>query len=240
MEKEIWKDVLGYEGLYEVSNMGSVRSLDRITEGRNGKIYRKKGKILKLFLNGDGYRRVMLHKDFIQKTHTVHKLVAIAFLNHNPCGHKEVVNHKDFNRINNKVSNLEITSQRENTNKKHIKSSSKFVGVSFYKKSNLWISAIVKDGKRIYLGSFNSEKEASDFYENALLAIKNGKEINRKVRDKISSYKYVTFQKGVNKWRAGSNRGNMKYLGYFSTELEAKEAVDNYLKNKQNTTQCVV
>lgn len=240
MEQEIWKDVLGYEGFYQISNMGSIRSLDRVSIGKNGVKYIRKGRVLKFGMTKFGYYIVVLHKNLNQRTFTVHKLMAINFLNHIPCGHKEVVNHKDFDRLNNKISNLEITSQRENTNKKHIKSSSKFVGVSFYKKSNLWISAIVKDGKRVYLGSFNSEKEASDFYENALLAIKNGKEINRKVREKVSGYKYVTFQKGVNKWKAGHNYGDMKHLGYFNTELEAKEAVDNFLKDKQNTTQCVV
>ena len=239
MEKEIWKDVLGYEGLYEISNMGNIRSLTRVVITKKGNKRVRQGKVLRFGLTR-GYKIVCLTNNKKARTFTVHKLMAINFLNHTPCGHKEVVNHKDFDRLNNKISNLELISQRENTNKKHIKSSSKFVGVTFSKKRNIWSSAIVKEGKRIYLGSSNSEEEASNLYENALLAIENGGEINRKVREKVSGYKYVTFQKGVNKWKAGHNYGDMKHLGYFNTELEAKEAVDNFLKNKQNTTQCVV
>jgi hypothetical protein len=181
MEKEIWKDVLGYEGLYEVSNMGNIRSLDRVTEGRDGKIYLKKGRVLKFFANRNGYGIAVLHKDFIQKTHTVHKLVAMAFLNHTPCGHKEVVNHIDFNKLNNKLSNLEIVSQRENTNKKHLKSFSKFTGVSFCKKRNLWTSRITIGNKMMYLGSFNSEDEASKMYQNALISLDKGEKIITKV-----------------------------------------------------------
>lgn len=232
MEKEIWKDILGYEGFYQISNMGRVRSLDRIIKRKDGGSFIKKGKVLIPSLTYFGYPIVVLYKNTKPKTHTVHKLMAISFLNHIPCGHKQVINHKDFNKLNNKLSNLEIISQRENTNKKHIKSSSNFTGVSFSKKNNCWISSIHIGSKRIYLGSCSTEKEASKLYEDALLAIEKREEINRKVRKKVSKYKYVTFQKKTNRWKAGHNYGDMKYIGYFNTELEAKEAVDNYLKNK--------
>lgn len=240
MEKEIWKDVLGYEGLYEISNMGNIRSLDRTIVTKRKNIRIKKGKILAPQKTTVGYYIVVLHKDLKQKSFAVHKLMAVNFLNHKPCGYKEVVNHKDFDKLNNKLSNLELVSQRENTNQKHLDSLSKFTGVSFSKERNCWVSHIYFGNKNIYLGSCSSEEEASELYENALLSIQNGEEISRKVRSKISSYKYVSFEKRTNKWKAGFNYGDMKHLGYFRTELEAKEAVDNYLKNKQNTTQCVV
>lgn len=236
MEKEIWKDVLGYEGLYEISNMGNIRSLDRTIVTKRKNIRIKKGKILTPTKTAVGYYVVVLHKDLKQKSFSVHKLMAITFLNHVPCGYKEVVNHKDFDKLNNKLSNLELVSQRENTNQKHLDSLSKFTGVTFSKERNCWVSRIHFGNKNVYLGSCSSEEEASELYENALLSIQNGEEISRKVRSKISSYKYVSFQKRINKWKAGFNYGNMKHLGYFNTELEAKEAVDNYLKNKQNTT----
>ena len=181
-----------------------------------------------------------MHKNFKQKTNTIHKLVAIAFLDHKPCGYKEVVNHKDFDKSNNKASNLELISQRENTNRKHLESSSRFIGVTFCKKTKMWRSHITFGGKMTYLGACISEEEASELYKNALVSLNKGEEIFKKVRKKVSNFKYITFQKGVNKWKAGHNYKDMKYLGYFDTELEAKEAVDNYLKNKQNTTQCVV
>jgi uncharacterized protein YlbG (UPF0298 family) len=240
MEQEIWKNVLGYEGLYQISNMGNIKSLDRVIQRKDGRNYIKKGRVLNFSLTSWGYKIAVLYKNTEQKTYLVHKLMAINFLNHVPCGHKKVVNHKDFNRLNNKLSNLEIVSQRENTNKKHLESSSKFTGVSFSKKTNSWTSSIHIEGEKVYLGSCKSEEEASELYEKALIALNKKEEIYRKVRKKVSTFKYVTFQKGADRWKAGHNYGDMKHLGYFNTELEAKEAVDNYLKNKQNTTQCVV
>lgn len=101
--EEIWKDVVGYEGFYEVSNLGRVRSLRE---------HVPKGKILTPFDNG-GYDRVTFRINYKQKNLLVHRLVAKAFIP-NPCN-KEVVNHKDGNKKNNCVSNLEWVTKEENT-----------------------------------------------------------------------------------------------------------------------------
>lgn len=97
MKKEIWKDVPGYEGLYQVSNLGNVRSLN----------YRNKGEIrlLSQAVNKKGYKHVGLHKDKITTTFQVHRLVAIVFIS-NP-KNLPVVNHKDWNPGNNCADNLE-------------------------------------------------------------------------------------------------------------------------------------
>ena len=98
---EIWKDIKGYEGYYQVSNYGRVKSLDRYVEYNTGYMYLKKGKILNLCKYSNGYYFVNLSKDNVQKQIMVHRLVAQAFIPnpHNyPC-----VNHKDENKQNNFV-----------------------------------------------------------------------------------------------------------------------------------------
>ena len=97
MKKEYWKPVVGYEGLYEVSNWGRVKSLNYNHTG--------KGKILKQHQCMDGYKSVMLYKDGKRKIILVHRLVAQAFIP-NPNDYKEV-NHKDEDKTNNSVDNLE-------------------------------------------------------------------------------------------------------------------------------------
>ena len=157
---EEWRSIENYEG-YQVSNLGNVKSLKS-----------SKKRILKKTLDDNGYHKVSLYNVGICKTHFVHQMVAIAFLNHKTCGHKLVVNHIDFDRINNNISNLEIVSQRENSNKRHIKSSSKYVGVSWYNRDNKWQSRIVIDGTRKHLGIFKDELQAANAYQTALKNIK--------------------------------------------------------------------
>lgn len=111
--KEIWKDIEGYEGLYQVSNLGRVKSLP--TQRNIGWAnYTSKEKILKQCKNKYGYLTVCLHKGDSQKLHRVHRLVAIAFID-NPNGYK-CVNHKDEDKTNNNISNLEFCSYSYNVN----------------------------------------------------------------------------------------------------------------------------
>lgn len=108
---EEWKDVVGYEGYYQVSNYGRVKSIQRSVW--NGKGYFiNNGKILKQAKNKKGYPIVYLSKNAKQKTITVHRLVALAFIS-NP-QNKPQVNHIDGNKKNNNVSNLEWCSNQEN------------------------------------------------------------------------------------------------------------------------------
>lgn len=109
---EIWKDIKGYEGLYQVSNLGNVRSVDRIVL-RNGIQVPRKGKILNQIKFGD-YLTVHLSKNGIKKHFRIHRLVAEAFLS-NP-DNLPIVNHKDYNVFNNNVDNLEWCSYKYNNN----------------------------------------------------------------------------------------------------------------------------
>ena len=167
---EIWKPIKGFEGIYEVSNYGNVKSLNRID--RIGR--RKKGIKLKLIIDSDGYYRVNLYNYSVSNKNThaqVHVLVAIAFLGHKSCGYELVVNHKDFDRLNNFIDNLEIITTRKNTDLKHIPSSSKYVGVHFHKRSGKWVSRIVIKRKRVHLGVFTNEYDAHLAYQKALSEI---------------------------------------------------------------------
>lgn len=104
--KEIWKEVVGYEGLYEVSNKGNVRSLNF---GRMGII-----KNLSFENTKYGYKRVILTKNRVHKKMFVHRLVAEAFIpNHE---NKPCVDHINTDRGNNKVENLQWVTQKENSN----------------------------------------------------------------------------------------------------------------------------
>ena len=151
---EVYKDVIGYEGIYQVSNFGNVKN--------------NKEKQLKLSKNSSNYLLAGLRINKVTKSVYVHQLVAQSFLNHKRCGHKLVVNHIDFDKTNNKLDNLEIVTARENSNQKHLKSSSKYVGVSWHKRFNKWVSRITINGKNKHLGYFTNELEASKSYKIAL------------------------------------------------------------------------
>lgn len=100
-ENEVWKDIENYEGLYQVSNLGRVRSLDR----KDAQGHRLKGKVLSSGLNSRGYLIVILYRDGGTKNKTVHRLVASAFIP-NPDNLPQI-NHRDEDKTNNAVSNLE-------------------------------------------------------------------------------------------------------------------------------------
>lgn len=107
----IWKDVKGYEGLYKVSNTGEVKTLERKVIRVNGRPLNHKERILSQTINRYGYKCVSLEKGGKRVSKTVHRLVMFAF------GSKEVketVNHKDGNKLNNNINNLEWATVKEN------------------------------------------------------------------------------------------------------------------------------
>ena len=116
---EIWKPVPNYEGFYEASNLGRIRSITRVKpfKCRYGKIVPReyKGKILKPTFDGRHmYLQVTLSKDGIQKRELIHRIIAKTFIN-NPYNLPEV-NHKDEDKMNNSVSNLEWCDHKYNNN----------------------------------------------------------------------------------------------------------------------------
>ena len=106
-----WKDIKGYEGLYQISNTGQVKSLGRYQKGRFGNLSFYKEKILKMSPI-DGYKAVCLCKDAKGKTHWVHKLVAHHFIDNKE--NKPQINHIDGDKKNNNYENLEWCTYHEN------------------------------------------------------------------------------------------------------------------------------
>lgn len=155
---EIWKDVVGYEGYYQVSNLGRVRSLDIIDI--NGR--RHKGKILKNCII-DKYYGVYLCKNGERKTHLIHRLVAQAFLpnpnNLKEVGHKDEKNLGNSNECNNQIDNLEWTTTKDNANMPHRKkrlsekNKGRFYGLNCNAKSIICEDKI-----------FTSIKECAEYY----------------------------------------------------------------------------
>ena len=108
---EEWRDIVGYEDYYMVSNIGRVKSKDRIRENGKG-AYLHKGRILKQTNTSTGYKSVKLCLDGKDKTFKVHRLVAIAFIPNTD--NKPFINHIDGNPLNNTLDNLEWVTNREN------------------------------------------------------------------------------------------------------------------------------
>lgn len=153
---EIWKDVVGYEGLYEVSDMGNVRKLPTKT-------------IMSQHISPKGYCRLFLRKNGKSTGKSVHRLVLESFKglkNGTP------VNHIDKIKRNNRLDNLEATTNRENITHYY---GSKFTGAYKTKHGISWRSEIRVNGKRHYLGCFPSQEMAHEAYVMALqkMNIKN-------------------------------------------------------------------
>ena len=100
MKKEVWKSIPNYEELYEVSSLGNLLSL------RNNKLLHPSKE--------HGYLKTSLRKDGKQRNFAIHQLVAMAFLGHIPCRHKLIVDHINENKLDNRVENLQIITNKEN------------------------------------------------------------------------------------------------------------------------------
>jgi hypothetical protein len=169
--EEVWKDVVGYDGLYEVSNMGRVRSVDRYVNsgGKNNecRLSLKKGKILKASPTKRGYTRVSLSNKSKTNQVMIHRIVAMAFLE--KINGKTNVNHINGIKEDNRVCNLEFVNQRENVLHAKIYTMQKdFPFVCYLKKYNRYESSIIIDGKANKLGRFKTEEEAFNSYVKAL------------------------------------------------------------------------
>jgi len=163
---EEWRAIAGYEGIYEVSNYGRVKSLpNRRRNGRgDNDFYTTKEIILKPGrMAQTGYLSVSLKS----KTHSIHRLVAKAFIP-NPDS-KRQVNHIDKNKQNNAVSNLEWCTERENTVHGFLGyKKSKYPGISWSEDRKRWIVYISVDGVAKYIGRSDKEDIAHKIYLNGL------------------------------------------------------------------------
>lgn len=173
--KEIWKDIEGYEGLYQVSNMGRVKSL----MFRNNICSIPRERIMSFTIRS-GYRVIVLRKNRRRKSQQVHRLVAKAFIP-NP-NNLPIVNHKDFNKQNNNVQNLEWCTQKENVKwsiKNMKKRKSKIYSNTGYKyihhrKMGKGTFQVTVDGK--YIGDYEKLEDAIKIRNERILSNKKTKE----------------------------------------------------------------
>ena len=209
--KEIWKDIKGYEGLYQVSNLGRVKSLERY-DSYNRKVDEK---ILKTKENL-GYIYVNLHKNGIQKGYKVHRLVAEAFIP-NP-DNKPCVDHINTIKDDNRVDNLRWVTYEENMNnpttkekcseinkgktlseehKNKISEALKGENNYWYGKfgaENLWSKSVVQltlDGELIKIWGGMREAEREEGFHHSRIS-----ECCRQLRDKYKGYKWMYY----NEW----------------------------------------
>lgn len=154
--EEIWKDIKDYEKLYQISNLGRIRSKERTINHKTtyGGKYHVKSKILKPKID-KGYYRIGLLKNGIKKFYGVHRIVAEAFIE-NPNNYN-IINHKDENPLNNNVDNLEWCTQKYNVN----------YGNANYKRiKKLSIKIKQYDLNGNYIKTWDSMNEAIRYYNN--------------------------------------------------------------------------
>lgn len=166
--KEIWKDIPGYEGLYQVSNLGQVKSLERVVHEKNGKTKTIHERLLSQNkTNGNGYKIVCLSKDGVKNNKYIHRIVACTFMSN----HNEVVHHVNEDKGDNRLENLQHVTQRYNTSVGRKGNTSKYTGVYCNKSNNKWISGININGKRKHLGYFKCELAAAAAYQKELIKL---------------------------------------------------------------------
>jgi len=172
--KEEWKDICGYEGLYQVSGLGRVKSLPKKIEFKDGRKPVFKGeRILNCSINATGRRVVTLYKDKSSKKIYVSHLVADAFLGHQLFSGwkgrmKLVVDHINNDPSDDRVENLQVIPTRTNTSKDKKGGLSKYTGVTWDKSRNRWYARICLNGKKLHLGSFIHEIDAHHAYQKKL------------------------------------------------------------------------
>lgn len=148
----IWKIIPGFDK-YKVSSDGKVRHIKKTYNLGTQENH--------------GYLSVIIHDNKCKKHKIkVHQLVAMAFLNHKRCGMISIIDHLDNNKRNNHYLNLEISTPRRNLSR--LGGLSKFPGVTLNKKKTRFRARITINGKRIHLGNFLSEEEASEAYNKKL------------------------------------------------------------------------
>lgn len=169
MEEEVWKDIANYEGFYQVSSTGRLKSLIRRSV--------RKERFLLPTITVNGYQIIGLSKNGKRWIIAVHALVANAFIE-KPIdyGEKIVIDHINGNTLDNRADNLRFVSQRFNLTdgyrKNRDKLTSKYSGVSYNKKEKKWVASIHYKKRTKRIGSFMSEIDAANAYQNELSNLK--------------------------------------------------------------------
>ena len=172
--KADWKPIEGYEGLYEVSNLGQVRAVDRRIKYKDGRVICYKGRICKLTKRKDGYYIVGLSNNGKEKTYLIHRLVAKAFIDN--IDNKSYIDHINVDQSNNRVFNLRWVTPKENSNNpltlKHI--------------SQVQKGKIVLEETRRKMSVKRKGRTLSEEHRRKIGESNRGREVTEETRSKIS------------------------------------------------------
>lgn len=166
---EVWKKIPNCDG-YEVSNLGRIKSLPKFKKNRYSGFLTNE-KIFSDFNIQQNYKVFNIDYNGHRRLIKVHQLVAMAFLNHIPCGMELVVDHINNDSLDNRLENLQIISNRINVSKDKKNKTSKYTGVRWHKKGMKWSAQIYFNGKCVHLGLFINEEDANLAYQNKLKQI---------------------------------------------------------------------
>jgi len=185
---EVFKSIKGYEGCYEISNYGTVRSLDRIINYKNSRTVRQTGVILKPFIKKNGYLQVTLYKNMKKKHYYLHRLVGIAFIDNDNPEIKVEINHINEIKNDNFATNLEwaTSSQNKRHNNMHIRRAKNTDFAKGAEKRKIPIVATdIKTGEQTYFKSAIDAERAMGF---------SHQHIAKVCRNKLLSHKGHTFK----------------------------------------------
>lgn len=207
MTEEIWKDIIGFEGLYKVSNLGNVFSIRNNIN-------------LKKCFDKDKYHQVTLTVNGKSKSKRVHRLVIEAFEGKSSLH----VDHINGVKTDNRLSNLRYVTPRIN-NMHRTTMKRGFVGVKYYQELDKWSSSISIEGKFYYMGVYEDKEKALEIYNKAVddwmnHSIKPEEYINP---SKTSKYKGIYYSSSRNRWVIDYKN---KTYGFFKTEEEAYLRLD--------------
>jgi hypothetical protein len=155
-----WRPIKGFEGLYEVSSEGQIKSLEKVTSHWKGGSRILKEKILSSSDDKNGYKIIGLSNGYKSKTYKVHRIVADTFIENKL--NKPTVNHINNIKSDNSVNNLEWNTFRENSCHRSLSKNktSNYSNIHFCKTANKWIAQIQSELKKKMIGAFDSEEIA--------------------------------------------------------------------------------
>jgi len=239
--QEEWKDIAEIKNIYQSSNLGRIKSLDRFTISKKGVKRFFKGIVLKQTIGDRGYLQIGLCKKGKPYTIQTHLVIAECFFNHKPNSEINlVVDHKrNKYRKNNSIFNLQVITGRENVTKDSKSKHTSYKGIS-PTKSGKWTAYIYIGNKKksFCIGTFDTEEQAGNEY---IKAVKNWEENKEVPKDHVKSSEYsgVSWAKSKNKWRATIYiEKELIHIGYYDEESTAHqkylESVSNWeLKNQK-------
>lgn len=174
LDGEQWRPVVGYDDLYEVSNLARIKRLSAPVPHPVCGYIRRKERIVKQHKKKDGYWKAILSKNGIHETPSVHLVVWDAWGDESRHKPGYVIDHDDNNKDNNGISNLKLITQRLNASKDRRRKHSKYLGASKHSSNaKCWEANIFMDGKKKRLGLFYTEEEAAAAYQSALQKFEN-------------------------------------------------------------------